>query len=65
MTKKPSTLKIDGDKTAKRNRGIPSNFEARKADYIELKKLRKVLKDKKDEKIEQVINYFLYSKIIR
>jgi hypothetical protein len=51
--KKPNSLKLK-EKTQKRNRGVTSNFEARKADYNKLKTLRKALKEKKDEKIEQV-----------
>ena len=51
--KKPNSMKLK-EKTEKRNKAVPLNFEVRKADYNKLKALRKVLKDKKQEKIEQV-----------
>jgi len=53
--KKPCSLNLK-EKTEKRNRGVKSNFESRKADYNKLKTLRKALKEKKEEKLDQVKN---------
>ena len=52
--KKPAHLKIKEAVSTKRNKAIPSRFEARKQKYEELKELRQKLKERKTEKVEAV-----------
>lgn len=60
--KKPSNLKTKDNVNKKRIRGVTSDFENRRAQYLKLKELRQTLKVRKDKKLEEVRIFLIKDK---
>ncbi len=57
--KKPAHLKLRDPVQKKRIKGVPSDYETRRKQYLELKELRQSLKERKAKKTEAVIYIFI------